>query len=155
MSWIRLAMQKQRLLSPSKQGSLLQFTWGIYQWSFSSFLKDIQSIFIPISRSSPSEVKKSCFEIFHKVDRIAPVKMQVFGKVAGLRKVLSNKAADLQTLKTGLFHMGFSVNWTVMSKTVVKISFYITAMVSCSRFIWITNSSDHRRVWTPNLLHTK
>ena len=30
-----------------------------------------------------------------------------------------------------------------------------TAMVSCSRFIWITNSSHHRRVWTANLLHTK
>ena len=30
-----------------------------------------------------------------------------------------------------------------------------TAMVSCLRFIWITNSSDHRRVWTANLLHTK
>ena len=30
-----------------------------------------------------------------------------------------------------------------------------TAMVSCPRFIWITNSSDHRRVWTANLLHTK
>ena len=28
-------------------------------------------------------------------------------------------------------------------------------MVSCSRFIWITNSSDHGRVWTANLLHTK
>ena len=30
-----------------------------------------------------------------------------------------------------------------------------TAMVPCSRFIWITNSSNHRRVWTANLLHTK
>ena len=29
------------------------------------------------------------------------------------------------------------------------------AMVSGSRFIWITNSSDHRRVSTGNLLHTK
>ena len=27
--------------------------------------------------------------------------------------------------------------------------------MSCSRFIWITNSSDHRRVWTAYLLHTK
>ena len=25
----------------------------------------------------------------------------------------------------------------------------------CSRSIWITNSSDHKRVWTGNLLHTK
>ena len=31
----------------------------------------------------------------------------------------------------------------------------IIAMVSCSRIIWITNSSDHRRVWTANLLHTR
>ena len=30
-----------------------------------------------------------------------------------------------------------------------------TAMVSCLWFIWITNSSDHKRVWTVNLLHTK
>ena len=30
-----------------------------------------------------------------------------------------------------------------------------TAMVSGSRFFWITNSSDHRRVSTGNLLHTK
>ena len=30
-----------------------------------------------------------------------------------------------------------------------------TVMVQCSRFIWITNSSNHRRVWTENLLHTK
>ena len=29
-----------------------------------------------------------------------------------------------------------------------------TAMVSCTRFIWITNTSDHKRIWTPNLLHT-
>ena len=28
-----------------------------------------------------------------------------------------------------------------------------TAMVSCSRFWWITNSSDHRRIWTGNFLH--
>ena len=27
--------------------------------------------------------------------------------------------------------------------------------VPCLRFLWITNSSDHRRVWTANLLHTK
>ena len=30
-----------------------------------------------------------------------------------------------------------------------------TAMVSCSRFIRITNFSDHKRVLTANLLHTK
>ena len=30
-----------------------------------------------------------------------------------------------------------------------------TAMVSCSRFIWITISSDHRRVKPANLLHTR
>ena len=28
-------------------------------------------------------------------------------------------------------------------------------MVLHSRFTWITNSSDHRRVWNVNLLHTK
>ena len=28
-------------------------------------------------------------------------------------------------------------------------------MVSCSRFVWITNFSDHRRVWTADLLHRK
>ena len=28
-------------------------------------------------------------------------------------------------------------------------------MVSCSRFMCITNFSDHRRVWNANLLHTK
>ena len=30
-----------------------------------------------------------------------------------------------------------------------------TAVVPCSRFVWIANSSDHRRIWTANLLHTK
>ena len=30
-----------------------------------------------------------------------------------------------------------------------------TAMMSCSRFTWITNSNFHRRVWTANLSHTK
>ena len=30
-----------------------------------------------------------------------------------------------------------------------------TSMVSWSRFIWITNFSDDRRVWTANLLHAK
>ena len=30
-----------------------------------------------------------------------------------------------------------------------------TSMVSCSRFFWILNYSDHRSVWTVNLLHTK
>ena len=29
----------------------------------------------------------------------------------------------------------------------------IYAMVSCSRFWWVTNSSDHMRVWTKNFLH--
>ena len=29
------------------------------------------------------------------------------------------------------------------------------AMVSCSRLIWITNFSDHRRVRTANLFHKK
>ena len=28
-------------------------------------------------------------------------------------------------------------------------------MVPCSKFIWITNSSDHRRFWTTTLLYTK
>ena len=27
------------------------------------------------------------------------------------------------------------------------------AMVPCSRIIWITTSSDHRRIWTVNFLH--
>ena len=31
---------------------------------------------------------------------------------------------------------------------------YLTMVVLCSRFGWITNSSNHRRVWTANLLHT-
>ena len=31
----------------------------------------------------------------------------------------------------------------------------IYAMVLRSRFIWITNSSDHRRVWTANILYTE
>ena len=30
-----------------------------------------------------------------------------------------------------------------------------TVMVLWSRFVWITNSSHHRRVWTANILHTK
>ena len=33
--------------------------------------------------------------------------------------------------------------------------FYEDVMVSCSRFVWITNSSDHRKIRTANLLHTK
>ena len=37
----------------------------------------------------------------------------------------------------------------------IVASYHRIAIVSCSRFIWITNSSDHRRVWTANLLHTK
>ena len=32
---------------------------------------------------------------------------------------------------------------------------FSSGMVPCSRFIWITYSSDHRRVWTANLLHIK
>ena len=31
----------------------------------------------------------------------------------------------------------------------------ISAMVSCLRIIWITNSSDHGKIWTVNLLHMK
>ena len=31
----------------------------------------------------------------------------------------------------------------------------VTGMVSCSRFIWITNSSNHRIVWPANLLYKK
>ena len=34
-----------------------------------------------------------------------------------------------------------------------KWYFYCNGL--CSIFIWITNSYDHRRVWTANLLHTK
>ena len=36
-----------------------------------------------------------------------------------------------------------------------KVPEFGTAMVLCPRFIRITNSSDHRRIWTANLLHTK
>ena len=43
-------------------------------------------------------------------------------------------------------------NWVEILQLGAKFQ---TAMVSCSRFIWITNSSDHRRVCTANLLHTK
>lgn len=42
--------------------------------------------------------------------------------------------------------------------TIINCFYYIkcmTAIVLCSKSIWITNFSDHRRVWTPNLLHTK
>ena len=39
-------------------------------------------------------------------------------------------------------------------KNELLFSFKI-AIVPCSRFVWITNSSDHRRVWTANLLHTR
>ena len=53
---------------------------------FSSFPKSIQSIFAPLSRSSPSKVRKSCFEIYHKADKNTPVMIQVFEKVDGLRK---------------------------------------------------------------------
>ena len=41
---------------------------------------------------------------------------------------------------------------TICFLTYHDISF---AMVLCSRFIWVTNSNDHRRVWIANLLHTK
>ena len=30
-----------------------------------------------------------------------------------------------------------------------------TVMVSCSRFIWITNSMTHRRIWTANYIYMK
>ena len=54
-----------------------------------------------------------------------------------------------------------SLKKNLANETLVKMmnnAFYFTlksAMLSCPRFIWITNSSDHRRVWTENLLHTK
>ena len=32
---------------------------------------------------------------------------------------------------------------------------FLTVMLSCLRFIWITNISDHRRVRTENLLQAK
>ena len=55
-----------------------------------------------------------------------------------------------------LFSLDLSSNYINFEDTSFgsKRSFLI-AMVSCSRFIWITNSSDHRKVWTVNLLHTK
>ena len=57
------------------------------------------------------------------------------------------------------FESNSAINWveniiTYVEKLQLRAKFQ-TAMVSSSRFIWITNSSDHRRVWTTNLLHTK
>ena len=45
-------------------------------------------------------------------------------------------------------------NWKHVEILQLRAKFQ-TAVVSCSRFIRITNSSDHRRIWTTNLLHTK
>ena len=47
------------------------------------------------------------------------------------------------------------MKWVHFAKVLIRKVFCKQfVMVSCSRFIWITNPSDHRRVWTENLLHT-
>ena len=44
---------------------------------------------------------------------------------------------------------------STMSEIVERVcTVRCSAMVLYSRFTWITNSSDHRRVWTANHLHT-
>ena len=60
----------------------------------------------------------------------------------------------------GTVFLTFSITKTSYDKSEVqrfaKIFFYFyLAMVSCCRFIFITNSSDHRWVWIENLLHMK
>ena len=65
-----------------------------------------------------------------------------------------------------LFHQKFSLlsfdlntvslNVNLMYVEILQLlAKFQTVMVLCSRFIWITNSSNHRRVWTANLLHIK
>ena len=53
----------------------------------------------------------------------------------------------------GMVHMEHGLE--IVTLVVSTKKSLITSMVTCSRFIWITNSSDWRRVWTANLLHTK
>ena len=47
------------------------------------------------------------------------------------------------------------INHLIFSVEILELrAEFQTSMMWWSRFIWITNSSDHRRVWIANLLHT-
>ena len=61
-------------------------------------------------------------------------------------------------LQSGLFERALNTLLVLFQKIVdffSKNDFTVPARVSCSRFIWVINSSDHRRVSAANLLHTK
>ena len=59
---------------------------------------------------------------------------------------------DIESLITQLTIDHYSVS-KVKYQSLNSFSHF--AIVSCLKFIWITNSRDHWRVWTGNPLHTK
>ena len=65
-------------------------------------------------------------------------------------KVIERFCKDIFSKKQNIKHMMFAGDFNMN-----VLDYEYTVMVSCSIFIWITNSSDHRSVWTSNLLHTK
>ena len=75
-------------------------------------------------------------------------------KITYLVSHLSYLVQQTASLWTASFKEHLYVNFIYVEILHIRAKFQ-TAMVSCSRFIWVTNSSDHRRVWTANLLHTK
>ena len=63
---------------------------------------------------------------------------------------------DHQLAKTSIFVFGFIGGTKNEYFEILQLrAKFHTAIVSCSRCIWITNFSDYSRVWTANLLHAK
>ena len=68
------------------------------------------------------------------------------------KKLLKNQSDILNVQLTA--SEKFLISFHLFEILQLRVKFQ-TAMVSRSRFIWITNASDRRRVWTKNLLHMK
>ena len=63
---------------------------------------------------------------------------------------------DHQLAETLIFVFGFLGRTKTEYFEILQLwAKFHTAIVSCSRCIWITNSSDYSRVWTANLLNAK
>ena len=101
--------------------------------------------------------------LIHKIhdrsEKLMALKVLVVGKLPHhsiyVSYMLQNLIEFLSYFLENIFSF-FIIKFIITTwDTSTSTANFQTAMVSCSRWIWIINSSDHSRIWTSSLLHTK
>ena len=95
-------------------------------------------------------------KVFHRLNSVSlatdpPIKPQLSNSSVppGTENLNKSPQAGKNSYTLNIFNNNIYTNFKTAYTHVNS------AMVLCSIIIWVTNSSDYRRVWTANLLHTK